>query len=74
MTFFKPATELVGMLRDKALSPVELMQAVQDNIERQEPNLNALAAGLAEQAMEEAKRAEAEIFGVMRQSRSRGFP
>jgi aspartyl-tRNA(Asn)/glutamyl-tRNA(Gln) amidotransferase subunit A len=59
---FTPATELVAMVRSKAVSPVEVIAAVQRNIEQQEPHLNALAASLPDQAMEAAKQAEAAVL------------
>ena len=58
---FTPATSLAVMMRSKAVSPVEVMRAVQTNIERQEPHLNALATALGEQAMEAAKQAATAI-------------
>ncbi len=53
-----PATELQGLIRAKALSPVELTRAVLERIERLNPALNAFCTLTAEAAMEAARRAE----------------
>ncbi len=58
---FASAVELLPLLRRRDVSPIELMRAVQTNIERQEPKLNALAVRLAEEAMEAAAGAETAI-------------
>lgn len=56
---FTPAIELAALLRTKAVSPIEVLQAVQSHIERQEPHLNALATSVPDLAMEAARAAEA---------------
>ncbi len=59
---FTPASMLAPMIRAKRLSPVELMQAVLDQIERLEPKLNAFATLRADAAMAGAKAAEAALM------------
>ena len=56
---YATTAELAGLLRRRALSPVELMRAVLARIERLEPRLNAFATLTAEPAMAAAKEAEA---------------
>ena len=58
---FTPATELSRLIRTKALSPVELMQAVLARIERVNPLVNAFCTLTADQAMEAARRAESMV-------------
>ena len=55
---YTPATELLSLIRAKALSPVELCRALLDRIERLNPTLNACCAVTAETALETARRAE----------------
>ena len=54
-THYKPASELVKLIRSKALSPVELMEETLKRIEAINPSLNAFVSLRAEEAMEEAK-------------------
>ena len=56
---FAPATELASLIRRKALSPVELIDAVLARVDACEPRINALATLTAERAREAARRAEA---------------
>jgi aspartyl-tRNA(Asn)/glutamyl-tRNA(Gln) amidotransferase subunit A len=60
---FTPATELTGLIRRKALSPVELMRAVIARAERLNPKLNAICTPTYDAAMAQAREAEA---GAMR--------
>ena len=53
--------EAMEMLRRKAVSPVELVQAFIARIERLNPALNAFITVTAEQALQQAREAEAEI-------------
>ena len=53
------ASELAGLMRKRALSPVELAHACVGRISRLEPALNAFATLAAEPALEAAKAAEA---------------
>ncbi|MBC9206296.1 amidase [Roseomonas aerophila] len=55
---FTPATELAGLIRSKALSPVELTEAVLRRIERLEPQLNAFARLTPDIARQQARAAE----------------
>jgi aspartyl-tRNA(Asn)/glutamyl-tRNA(Gln) amidotransferase subunit A len=65
----QPSTELTrlslveatAMLRRKTVSPVELAQAFIARIERLNPALNAFITVTAEQALQQARQAEAEI-------------
>ena len=49
------------MLRRKTVSPVELVRAFISRIERFNPQLNAFITVTAEQALQQAREAEAEI-------------
>ena len=53
--------EAMALLRRKAVSPVELTQACVARIERLNPVLNAFITVTAEQALQQAQEAEAEI-------------
>src|SRR6267378_5693213 len=55
---FTPATELTRLIRTKALSPVELMRAMLERIERVNPIVNAFCTLTAEQALAAAREAE----------------
>jgi amidase len=55
---WRPATELARLIRRKALSPVELLQAHLQAIERLNPKINAICTLAAESAMAAARRAE----------------
>lgn len=50
------------LIRAKEISPVELVRGYLERIERLDPVLNAFITLLAESALEEARRAEAEIL------------
>lgn len=56
------AAELAPLIRQKRISPVELMSAVLDRISALEPRLNALAFLDAERAMDGAREAEAKLL------------
>ena len=60
---FTPATELAAAIRERRLSPVEIVDAVLARIEAVNPHINAYLAVDAERARDAAKAAEA---GVMR--------
>jgi len=55
---FTPATVLATALRDKKLSPVELMRAILDRIDRVNPKINAFVTLIGEQALAAASVAE----------------
>jgi aspartyl-tRNA(Asn)/glutamyl-tRNA(Gln) amidotransferase subunit A len=58
---FMPARDAAALIREKKLSPVELMSAVIARIEALEPKVNAFAVLAADAAMAGAKRAEAAL-------------
>jgi len=53
---------MAGMVRDRAISPVELVESHLRQIESQNPRLNAFVVVLAEEARAAAKRAEAAVM------------
>ena len=55
---FQPATEMARLIRERKLSPVELLDAHLARIEKLNPKLNAIVDIAADQAREEAQRAE----------------
>ncbi|OGK86744.1 MAG: amidase [Candidatus Rokubacteria bacterium GWC2_70_16] len=69
-----PATELVALIRKKALSPVELMRATLERIERLNPTLNAFCTLVPEAALEEARRAEQAVARGERLGALHGIP
>ena len=60
---FAPAAELASMIRNREISPVEVMQATLSRIEQSQPILNAFITVAFEPAMEAAKAAEAAVMG-----------
>jgi len=56
---FLPAIEMAAAIRQRELSPVEIVIALLDRIERVNPKLNAFTVVLAEEARAAARRAEA---------------
>ena len=71
---FLPATELAPMIRAKAISPVEVTQAILRRIERLEPRLNAFATLAADQAMDAARAAEKSLMAGGPLGRLHGIP
>ncbi len=59
---FTPAVELREMLRKKAISPVELMQAFLERIDEVNPVINAYCTLVPEMALEAARKAESTIM------------
>jgi tRNA-Thr(GGU) m(6)t(6)A37 methyltransferase TsaA len=59
---FLPATELAPMIRQKKISPVEVMASLIRRIEHLEPKINAMAAFGPELAMERARAAETALM------------
>ena len=55
---WKSAADLVGMIRTREVSPVEVVQAYLDRIERAEPVLHSFITVAADKALEAAKDAE----------------
>jgi len=58
------ATEALSSFRARELSPVELVHAVIDRAEKVEPTINAFAQTLYEEALEQARGAEARYAGI----------
>ncbi len=58
------ATEALSSFRARELSPVELVQAVIDRAEKVEPTINAFAQTLYDEALEQARGAEARYAGI----------
>ena len=56
------AVELVAAVRSKELSPVEIVEAALERIERFNPALNAFCTSMADEARQTAKRAEADVL------------
>src|ERR1700751_1937621 len=60
---FASAAELAAMIRNREISPIEVMQTTLSRIEESQPILNAFITVAAEPAMEAAKAAEAAVMG-----------
>ena len=58
---FTPAVELAARIRRREVSPVELVNALLDRIERLQPALNAYTVLYPEQALSAARRAERDV-------------
>ena len=58
---YMSAWELSGLIRDRRISPVEVVEACLERIEATEPTLNSFITVLPEQARASAERAEQEI-------------
>lgn len=71
---YLPATKLAGMIRSKQISPVEYMQTLLSRIEAKEPRVNAFAYLAGDQAMDAAKKAEAQLMGGETIGRLHGIP
>ena len=71
---FMSATEMAEKIRTKALSPVEIVNAVIERVETLEPKLNAFATFTPERAIEGAKRAEAQVMSSATLGRLHGVP
>src|SRR5579872_6806916 len=71
---YTPAVELAGLIRQKKLSPVELMSALLQRIEALNPRVNAFAYLAADAAMAAAKRAETALMKNERIGALHGIP
>ena len=71
---FMPATELAMAIRDRRLSPVEVVEAVLNRIERLNPRINAYCTVTVEAARREAKAAEATVMRGERLGPLHGIP
>ena len=58
---FLSATELGAAIKAKQISPVEAVEAYLDRIQRIDPKVNSYITVMADQALEDARQAEAEI-------------
>lgn len=56
------ASQMARLIRSRKISPVEIMEAHLDAIERLEPKINAMCTVVAEQALEQARGAEATMM------------
>ena len=59
---FTPAIELARLVRERAVSPVEIVGAVLDRIERLNARLGAYVVVYAERALEQARLAERQVM------------
>lgn len=59
---FLPAVEIAGLVRRKQVSPVEVITAILQQVEQVGRAVNAFTVVLADQALEEARRAEAAVM------------
>jgi aspartyl-tRNA(Asn)/glutamyl-tRNA(Gln) amidotransferase subunit A len=71
---FASAIDLARLIHSRALSPVELVQAVLQRIERLEPRLNAFALLTAEMALDQARKAESAVMAGDELGRLHGVP
>ena len=71
---FLPATTLAELIRTKKISPVEYMRALLERIESCNPKINAFVYLAADQAMEDARTAEAKLMSGDRIGRLHGVP
>ncbi|WP_239986410.1 amidase family protein, partial [Pseudomonas congelans] len=70
----KSATELRALIGNKQLSPVELLDACIERIERLNPKINAFAATCFERARDEALLAEHAVMQGQPQGLLHGLP
>ncbi|MFN0170295.1 MAG: amidase [Bryobacteraceae bacterium] len=71
---FAPVTELASRLRSRKLSPVELTRQYLDRIRSLDPRLGAFVTVTADQALQEASRAEVEIGAGRYRGELHGVP
>ncbi|MBC7636622.1 MAG: amidase, partial [Acetobacteraceae bacterium] len=71
---FLPATQLIPVIRAKQISPVEVTSAILRRIEKLEPQLNAFATLIADQAMDAARAAEKALMAGDTLGRLHGVP
>jgi aspartyl-tRNA(Asn)/glutamyl-tRNA(Gln) amidotransferase subunit A len=60
--YYADATELARLIRDRALSPVEVIQAHLDRIEAVNPKVNAVVTLMGEEALKAARVAEKAVL------------
>lgn len=61
---YTSATDLATAIRKRELSPVDVVQAVLNRIERLEPRINCLVTKTAESALQQAREAEKMLMSV----------
>ncbi len=66
--------ELAGLLRNRAISPVELTRDCLARIEKLNPTLHAFITVTADSALAQARQAEAEILGGQWRGPLHGIP
>jgi amidase len=59
---WRPATQLAGLIRSKAISPIELLRSCLETIERLNTRINAICTLAAESAMAAGQRAERAVM------------
>jgi aspartyl-tRNA(Asn)/glutamyl-tRNA(Gln) amidotransferase subunit A len=59
---YTPATRLARLIRERTLSPVEVMQTVLERADALNPKLNAICTSTAERALEQARAAERAVM------------
>ena len=69
---FSSIEQVSRLVREKRVSPIELMKLMLERIGRLNPKLNAYLAVTAEQALEQARKAESEISAPRTRARYRG--
>jgi aspartyl-tRNA(Asn)/glutamyl-tRNA(Gln) amidotransferase subunit A len=72
--FWANISELTEAYRRRTVSPVEVTQALLSRVERLNPTLNAFLSLTPERALEQARRAEAEISRAERRGSLHGVP
>jgi amidase len=70
----RPAAELAALIRSKSISPVELLRAYIESIERLNPQVNAICTLTAESAMAAAKSAEQAVVSGQELGVLHGLP
>ena len=71
---YQTITEVAGRLASREISPVELTQAIMDRIAALDGDLKSYVTVMAEQAMDSARAAEAEIAAGRYQGGLHGVP
>lgn len=71
---YLPLSEVADLLKNRELSPVELTRHLLDRIDRVDQHLHSYHTVLADRALEQARRAEAEIARGAYRGRLHGVP
>ncbi len=71
---FLPAVEQARLVQGKEVSPIELVSAYLERIEKFDQTLNSFVTVVADQALDQAKKAEAEVAGGGELPRFHGVP